>query len=81
MAEVVPGFFASGSQVTRRASGAAAAKDISRAVAIWVGSSHVAGVMRDVAGLGSTVGHAPFDIIEPTKGWSNVEGSRSGPDC
>ena len=47
-----------------------------------VGSSHVAGVMRDVAGLGSTVGYAPFavgDIIEPTTGWSDVEDSRGGP--
>ena len=57
---------------------------ISRAVALWVGSSHVAGVIRDVAGLRLAVDHAPFaagGIIEPTKGWSNVEGSRSGPDC
>ena len=47
------------------------------------GEQHrVAGVMRDVAGLRSTVSHAPFavgDIIEPTTGWSDVEDSRGGP--
>jgi hypothetical protein len=46
------------------------------------GEQHrVAGVMRDVAGLRSTVNHAPFavgDIIELTKG-SDVQDSRNGP--
>ena len=37
----------------------------------------------NVAGLRSTVGHAPFavgDVIEPTTGSSYVEGSRGGPE-
>ena len=80
-AEVVPRFFASGSQVTGRASGAAANTSAEQ-WPLWVSSSHVAGVIRDVAGLRLAVGHAPFaagDIIEPTTGWSDVEDSRGGP--
>ena len=49
----------------------------------WVSSSRVAGVIDDVSGLRSTVGHAPFavgDIIEPTTGSSDVEDSRGGPE-